>query len=475
MTKKLKFCFSEAQLKNRLDELRSLNHDFLTLAAQTLRLTEVQPENLSQMTNTQKMDECQTVRRASIQLYGALSKACITHTEHSAHFALEPQHVTSPDSELPLIRFNMAFTYSVTESSSASLDPIWFDIDTASSKPMCKMQTKMAEIFQRPPKNSLDNVSALKWELESPTDRQQSMLPINDTAKNIAPPGPYTAISCLATAGLVHSITDMLPDFCVQRDFCTHFEKWKLRSVNQEESGQRFIGYLQKSGPCRHLVSLAPPSMSFGQKKPLSLAQLVGFTSYEGYSQHLMSYEKIRLAKQLASAVLQFHSTPLMNQSWRSEDVIFFITSETSSVPRQFLTSPHLNVRVGGNKHENADLATSDSMEDHFIRNPYLYSLAVCLIELAYRAPLSRLQSKEDLRNGQSNRLAEFMTAARVSKTMSTELGVSYKQMVRKCLDCDFGQGKDLDDPALQAAFYRDVVCELERLEIGFSQLQLGN
>jgi len=46
---------------------------------------------------------------------------------------------------------------------------------------------------------------------------------------------------------------------------------------------------------------------------------------------------------------------------------------------------------------------------------------------------------------------------------------------VRKCLGCDFGEGTtDLNDPALQAVFYRDVVCELERLEKGFAMLQLG-
>lgn len=475
MTKKLKFCFSEAQLKNRLDELRTLNHDFLTLAAQILKLKEVQHETVSEPTSKQKMDECQIVRRASIQLYAALNNACVTHAEHSAHFALEPQHVTFPDSEIPLIRFNMAFTYSLTEGSSASLDPLWFDIDTVSSKPMTKSQTQSAEILQQTSTITLDNISALKLELESPTDREQSKFPFQNRINDLASRVPYTAIPCTATAESVHSCTDVLPDFCVQHDFCTHFEKWKLRSLNQEESRHRFIGYLQKTGPFRHLVSLAPSSMSSGQKQSFSLAQLVGFTSSGGSTKQLMSYEKIRLAKKLASAVLQFHSTPLMNGSWRSEDVIFFVTNETSSVPRRFPTSPHLNVRVGGDKKDNGNLTGSPLMDEHFIRNSYLYSLAICLIELAYHAPLSSFQSKEDLENGQNNRLADFMTAARVSKTMSTELGVSYKRMVQKCLECDFGQGKDLDDPALQAAFYRDVVCELERLEIGFSQLQLGD
>ena len=34
--------------------------------------------------------------------------------------------------------------------------------------------------------------------------------------------------------------------------------------------------------------------------------------------------------------------------------------------------------------------------------------------------------------------------------------------------------GPDPTDRALQGEFYRDVVCELQRLEEGFSKLQLG-
>lgn len=58
---------------------------------------------------------------------------------------------------------------------------------------------------------------------------------------------------------------------------------------------------------------------------------------------------------------------------------------------------------------------------------------------------------------------------------MGPVLGRTYANIVKKCLACDFGHGDDLGDPALQAIFYRDVVCELERLEEGFSKLQLGD
>ena len=38
----------------------------------------------------------------------------------------------------------------------------------------------------------------------------------------------------------------------------------------------------------------------------------------------MLQCESLRLARQLASAVLQFHETPILKESWRSEDVVFF-------------------------------------------------------------------------------------------------------------------------------------------------------
>ena len=54
-------------------------------------------------------------------------------------------------------------------------------------------------------------------------------------------------------------------------------------------------------------------------------------------------------------------------------------------------------------------------------------------------------------------------------------MGSSYSKIVKKLLQCDFGCGDDLNEPELQASYYKEVVCELDRLEQGFRELQLGN
>ncbi|KAK8042351.1 hypothetical protein PG994_012834 [Apiospora phragmitis] len=45
-----------------------------------------------------------------------------------------------------------------------------------------------------------------------------------------------------------------------------------------------------------------------------------------------------------------------------------------------------------------------------------------------------------------------------------SRLGPKFQKLTQQCLDCDFGFGKDLNQPELQSAIYRDVVCELEGL-----------
>ena len=168
------------------------------------------------------------------------------------------------------------------------------------------------------------------------------------------------------------------------------------------------------------------------------------------------------------------------------------------------MKTPHLNVRVRTPPGKFNSVATNNSFLN---TNPYTFSLGIILLELAYQTPFNdlRLLGRSDplsLSSSSSPSLApsrtssvtlsssssstattyacttpidDFSLADWLSRTLSSEMGVPYARMVRKCLACDFGQGtRDLADEGLREAFYRDVVCELERLEKAFARLQLG-
>lgn len=96
------------------------------------------------------------------------------------------------------------------------------------------------------------------------------------------------------------------------------------------------------------------------------------------------------------------------------------------------------------------------------------------MLELACQAPLSKLREEEDLVSNLENPNTDFEVANLISETLSTDMGIPFQKMVQKCLNCDFGSGTDLKDPGLQAAFHKDVVCELENIESRLKGLQLG-
>jgi len=192
----------------------------------------------------------------------------------------------------------------------------------------------------------------------------------------------------------------------------------------------------------------------------------------------MLGYESLQLARQLATAVLQFHTTPLLKSSWRSDDVVFFGLSENDLHKRLTIMSPHLNVQV---KDDSEGQPLTRTTSNHcswsgLAGNPYLFGLGVILIELAYQVPFRSLRNEEDLVNGVEDEYTDFRTAERISVQIGNGLGRTYGRIVRRCLFCNFGEDtRDLGDPTLQAAFHRDVLCELEDLENRMRIVQLGD
>jgi hypothetical protein len=94
--------------------------------------------------------------------------------------------------------------------------------------------------------------------------------------------------------------------------------------------------------------------------------------------------------------------------------------------------------------------------EDYFgINNMTLFSLGVALLEIGNWKPLSQLRRIYDP--------DDILTARRVAKR-TTGLGGVYQDIVRKCLQCNFGVGTTLQEADLQDAVYSDIVLTLESL-----------
>lgn len=172
--------------------------------------------------------------------------------------------------------------------------------------------------------------------------------------------------------------------------------------------------------------------------------------------------EQVRLALKLVKGVLQFHSTPWLQPYWRLQDLSFFPTEDGLATS---LSTLHISAELSKQQRVCCDDAvmldnhSTPGDEDGLIdaqlacgiRNMTMHSLGVALLQI-----------------GQWNVLRpdDIVEVRKVADLAGRDsrLGPRYQKITQQCLDCDFGVGKKLDDPQLQAAIYRDVVCELESL-----------
>lgn len=438
----------------------------------------------------------QNIRNAFLHLYNALGNVCEMHAEHSAHIRLPLQNVEANTSQSPLVTFNVAFAY-VISSTSATSDPVWISIDsifgdsaTNRHAPQQHSGTSVADKALA----DLDRNLRSTPKTTASVPESQSSHPGNESKPTFqfstsaipAAKRPRVGYETASSRRMMkipafsdtnpNILVDLWPpESCVDHNLCTY-----LQLCSKEGHANQRVRIIEATGAYNHSLYLSTPTDANKPTKAISLSQVISSVSQKVPSHKLLQYPRLRLAKQLAAAVLQFHATPLMKDSWRSEDVFFFDTNEDSRA----LGHPHLNVRVRKPQHNNNnnDFAynTSTPSTDLVIRNQPLFSLALILLELAYQAPFQTLRLPSNIYPAPGPGLnhafsailgaqySDLFTANRLIQELVPKMGLTYSKIVKKCLHCDFGLGvSNLGDRGLQEVFYRDVVCELERLEEG--------
>lgn len=175
---------------------------------------------------------------------------------------------------------------------------------------------------------------------------------------------------------------------------------------------------------------------------------------------NLTVVEQLRLARTLVAAVLKFHSTPWLGEYWRIQDLSFLREADLSgclktlhvgveAVPQQHLRE---QLEVGMDGVEISSTTSCQSIKEaqrtFGIRNLTLHSLGVVLLQIGCWSRIA----------------AEDVELVRRMSEQNTRLGSKHMDLTQKCLECDFGYGKDLNKPQLQKAIYDNLVCELETI-----------
>lgn len=451
IAKKLRFSFSKPRLDQTLHDLRSLNEDFQTLSTQTLRSTSLQSRR--QVVPSKKpykeVERYQVIGQASRQVYEALGRACTKHTEHQAHFCVEVEQANITGDRSAQVKFNMAYTHVTLAGSADQSDLIWFVVDSTSGDAM-ELGRSNTTI------NHDDNFGkSLKRQIGTApgTTHKKPKKSVRFQSAALAPACTPPVLSTSTATKIILSSDTMRKDFC---DFIR-------RRLREPPEASECVGVLDNTESCRNFVY--PPSNKCCRqtRQAVSLGQVISSVSKRHVVGGIALSERLRLAKTLAIAVLQYHSTPWLRMSWRSEDVYFFGNDLASVQEMPSLTSPHLNVKVKGPCGQVSRASTFPP--DNLARNSLLFSLGVVLLEVAYTATLESLQSPIDLDRGRESRYTEFFAARRLAKSGKTDMGSTYHKIIERLVECDFGCGTDLNDAQLQAAFHRDVICPLEKLE----------
>ncbi|KAJ5621360.1 hypothetical protein N7528_006143 [Penicillium herquei] len=424
-----------SSLKHSVQDLESLVVTFTSVVNQPKKTYTRQESSISGTPERRrKFEDFRVIQQAASSLYDAVGTACAAHTVHNVHISLQP----ALDGTTTRVRFNVAFV----QHQKASGNAVWIDVES-----IIKSHEKYSQLEFT---SSYSENLSFKRQQEAdcgerpPTQRKRVQFKLPVAA--IKPP--------YSKADIVE-----IPNLYIQRNLCKVVERF----FNQQHDNS-CIGLLGDNSTCKHLAYFASQTSITAKSTARSLSELIS-QSRSDITKEMSQYERVRLAKYLATAVLYYHATPWLNRAWRSEDVHLFGS---------------LGPSIEQPQHVLAYMTSSVSTESQsvspgyhcFVRNPVLFGLGVMLLEVAFQAPLTTLQQPVDFKGGESD-FAEYFTAKRVVEFSHVQINKGFQDVIKKCLYCDFGHDNDFASPALQQAFYNNVITVLDNLEERFRELQL--
>ncbi|GLI80685.1 hypothetical protein PoHVEF18_009042 [Penicillium ochrochloron] len=280
-------------LKHAVEDLKSLMQVFASSIPQTNQpLPLVEPNKAETTKSRRDFQHFHIVQQAANSLYDALGTACNLHTIHDVHLSLQP----GLDRTSTRVRFDVAFSQHSMPSGTA----VWINV---------KSTIKSVETSSDPGSTpSTTTMTPLKRQ----SSQKEQKLPSTGVRKTVQfHLQPIPALS-------LHPVQPSagIPNLYLQRNFCAVVK----RSLHQRICNG-CIGLLGDSESCKHLAYLGRQTES--STTPTSLSQLVSL-SRANPMKEMGTYERARLARYLATAILYYHATPWLRKAWSSDDVYFF-------------------------------------------------------------------------------------------------------------------------------------------------------
>lgn len=173
------------------------------------------------------------------------------------------------------------------------------------------------------------------------------------------------------------------------------------------------------------------------------------------------------IASSLAASVLQFHSTPWLPETWRSQDITFFTVDKISAKKLPQLSNPYfkiefakrtqqssLNSKGKGKAIESHPTTTTTTTTiintpSHHCTNTHLtgapndllFRLGILLVEIGYSGSWQALRDAELEESAlPPSRQTDYHIAERLCKEQELlrKMGPKYVLIVKKCIECHF-------------------------------------
>ena len=378
------------------------------------------------------------VRRASLVLFKSISAAwtCHTHKTHSVRISLKRDDLgPTIEAHDRLMRFEVL----VEASHSHEFYPICID-STSCKSCACPTDEKVRIVNQSTTRTTFERDRGIVSYIPSP---------------NFDSPTRSNRIGRYSSSATSPYLPRMAHDLNMEVDLCGYLQMSCARIESTDVVGCPCLGFLATGNDFRYRFSYRPRG-GLSMNGTHSLASILELASKEYRT--IPIEDRLRTASSLASGVLHFHATPWIRRNWSSKDIHFANVNETDT--ECALGEPFMQTELNKKRGDDTSPDTTDS---NATRSALLLSLGVVLIEIAFVAPLSGLQMREDVTRDLPQRERYILNLMRLGDTVSRELGSRYAQVVRTCLHAYSGNFDDLGRVQFEELMSEKIVLELDK------------
>ncbi|KAL2049168.1 hypothetical protein ABVK25_010597 [Lepraria finkii] len=188
----------------------------------------------------------------------------------------------------------------------------------------------------------------------------------------------------------------------------------------------------------------------------------------------LTKKERLILAVNLASSLLQLHTTPWLNERWTKKDIVFLKRDTSAAIKTQSRPPRPFNATEPFVSHAflscfgpvQAQNPQSSILPAPIHGNLNLLALGIILLELYFGESIESRRQPEDLLNGCVNSSTHLNVARRwLLECHQQEMSNGYWMATNHCIHCFFDpmpKSTDLHDEDFRESVYQKIVLPLE-------------